>query len=84
MDSEEIRQRVPNKCQQNGSASQAGRYNKSLLPMNDALITFIKSTLIRKFYTNTQQGIEGTMMLPSANYLNFMTGLERKLIGNRL
>ncbi len=63
-------------AQQNGSASQAGRYNKSLLPMNDALNNIHqKSTLIRKkFYTNTLPwGIEGTMMLPSANYLNFMT-----------
>ena len=68
-------------AQQNGSASQAGRYNKSLLPMNDALNNIHqKSTLIRKkFYTNTLPwGIEGTMMLPSANYLNFMTEVRKE------
>ena len=68
-------------AQQNGSASQAGRYNKSLLPMNDALNNIHqKSTLIRKkFYTNTLRwGIEGTMMLPSANYLNFMTEFRKE------
>lgn len=66
---------------QNGSASTAGRYNKSLLPMNDALNNIHqKSTLIRKkFYTNTLPwGIEGTMMLPSANYLNFMTEFRKE------
>ena len=68
-------------AQQNGSASQAGRYNKSLLPMNDAPNNIHqKSTLIRKkFYTNTLPwGIEGTMMLPSANYLNFMTEFRKE------
>ena len=68
-------------AQQNGSASQAGSYNKSLLPMNDALNNIHqKSTQIRKkFYTNTLPwGIEGTMMLPSANYLNFMTEFRKE------
>jgi len=68
-------------AQQNGSATQAGRYNKSLLPMNDALNNIHqKSTLIRKkFYANTLPwGIEGTMMLPSANYLNFMTEFRKE------
>ena len=68
-------------AQQNASALTAGRYNKSLLPMNDALTNIHqKSTLIRKkFYTNTLPwGIEGTMMLPSANYLNFMTEFRKK------
>jgi len=52
-----------------------------LLPMNDALNNIHqKSTLIRKkFYTNTLPwGIEGTMMLPSANYLNFMTEFRKE------
>ena len=65
---------------QNGSASQAGRYNKSLLPMNDALSNIHqKSTLIRKtFYLNTLPwGIEGTQILPSANYLEFMTSFRK-------
>ena len=68
-------------AQQNASALTAGRYNKSLLPMNDALTNIHqKSTLIRKkFYTNTLPwGIEGTMMLPSANYLNFMTEFRKE------
>ena len=49
--------------------------------MNDALNNIHqKSTLIRKkFYTNTLPwGIEGTMMLPSANYLNFMTEFRKE------
>jgi hypothetical protein len=60
----------------NNTAVEAGRYNKSLLPMNDYLDrVHKKSTHIRnKFYDNTLPwGLEGTMMLPSANYLNFMT-----------
>ena len=68
-------------AQQNGSASQAGRYNKSWLPMNDALNNIHqKSPVLRKkFYTNTLPwGIEGTMMLPSANYLNFMTEFRKE------
>ena len=59
-----------------GVSTSAGRYNKVLLPMNDLLDrVHKKSTLIRtKFYENTLPwGIEGTMMLPSANYLKFVT-----------
>lgn len=62
------------------SAVQAGRYNKSLLPMNDYLNNVHqKSTLIRKaYYANTLPwGIEGTQMLPSANYLAFMTEFRK-------
>lgn len=64
-----------------GVASSAGRYNKSLLPMNDYLDHVAKkSTAIRaKYYGNTLPwGIEGTQMLPSANYLNFMTEFRRE------
>jgi hypothetical protein len=60
----------------NGTTMDAGRYNKSLLPMNDLLDhVHKKSTHIReKLYKNTLPwGIEGTMMLPTANYLQFMT-----------
>lgn len=65
----------------NNSAVQAGRYNKSLLPMNDYLNNVHqKSTLIRKkYYANTLPwGIEGTQMLPSANYLSFMTDFRKE------
>lgn len=64
-----------------GVASSAGRYNKALLPMNDLLDrVHKKSTYIRtKFYENTLPwGMEGTMMLPSANYLNFVTDFRKE------
>ena len=63
-------------AQHNNTTIGAGRYNKSLLPMNDYLDNVHKkTTAIRaKYYANTLPwGIEGTMLLPSANYLNFMT-----------
>lgn len=66
---------------QNNSALSAGRYNKSLLPMNDYLTdVHKKATAVRaKFYKNTLPwGIEGTMLLPSANYLNFMTEFRKE------
>ena len=65
----------------NGATMDAGRFNKALLPMNDLLDNVHKkATLIRtEFYTNTLPwGMEGTMMLPSANYLNFMTGFRKQ------
>jgi hypothetical protein len=61
---------------QHGALMGAGRFNKSLLPMNDYLDrVHKKASYIRtKYYTNTLPwGIEGTQMLPSANYLEFMT-----------
>ena len=64
-----------------GVSSNAGRYNKALLPMNDLLDrVHKKSTLIRtKFYDNTLPwGIEGTMMRPSANYLKFVTDFRKE------
>ena len=66
---------------QNNSALGAGRYNKSLLPMNDYLDNVHKkTTAIRaKYYANTLPwGIEGTMLLPSANYLSFMTEFRKE------
>lgn len=60
----------------NNTGAQAGRYNKSLLPMNDYLhVVHQRTTEIRKsYYTNTLPwGIEGTQLLPTANYLSFMT-----------
>jgi len=58
-----------------------GRYNKTLLPMDDILDkVHKKSSHIRtKFYANTLPwGIEGTMMLPTANYLEFMTDFRKE------
>ena len=65
----------------NNAAVQSGRYNKSLLPMNDFLTSVHqKSTLIRKkYYANTLPwGIDGTQILPSANYLSFMTDFRKE------
>ena len=64
-----------------GTSSSVGRYNKSLLPMNDYLDrVHKKTTYIReKFYTNTLPwGMEGTMMLPTSNYLAFMTEFRKE------
>jgi len=58
-----------------------GRYNKALLPMNSLLDNVHKkTTFIReKFYKNTLPwGIEGTMMLPTSNYLQFMTDFRKE------
>lgn len=66
---------------QNSAATVAGRYNKSLLPMNDALDDVQrKSGSIRtQFYANTLPwGIEGTQMLPTANYLSFVTDFRKE------
>jgi hypothetical protein len=60
----------------NNTTMAAGRYNKSLLPMNEYLDRVHKKAgyIRTKYYENTLPwGLEGTQMLPSANYLNFMT-----------
>ena len=64
-----------------GADSRAGRYNKSLLPTCTSLAAVHQeTTVIRKeFYQNTLPGgIEGTFILPSANYLPFMTEYRGK------
>lgn len=64
-----------------GAASAAGRFNKSLLPMNDKLDNIHKkTTFIRtKYYDNTLPwGMDGTMMLPTANYLSFMSDFRKE------
>lgn len=64
-----------------GTTTAAGRYNKSLLPMNDYLDRVHKKTthIRTKFYENTLPwGIEGTMMLPTSNYLQFMTDFRKE------
>lgn len=63
------------------TTTSAGRYNKSLLPMNDYLDrVHKKTTLIRtKFYQNTSPwGIEGTFMLSSKNYLPFTNEFRKE------
>lgn len=65
----------------NNASMEAGRYNKSLLPMNDALDhVHKKSTLIRtKYYENTtSSGLDGMQILPSGNYLTFMTEFRKE------
>lgn len=64
-----------------GAAAAAGRFNKSLLPMNDKLENIHrKTTLIRtKYYESTLPwGLDGTMMLPTANYLAFMSDFRKE------
>lgn len=59
----------------NYADTSAGRYNKSLLPLNDPLANVHQKTgVIRdKFAKNTLPwGIDGTRILPSANYMDFM------------
>ena len=64
-----------------GASMDSGRFNKSLLPTCNTLQRVHSETsIIRKdFYRNTLPwGIEGTFILPSANYLNFMTEFRKK------
>jgi hypothetical protein len=64
-----------------GAASAAGRFNKSLLPMNDKLENIHrKTTHIRtRYYDNTLPwGLDGTMMLPTSNYLSFMSDFRKE------
>lgn len=59
----------------------AGNFNKTLLPTcNELGRVHQEGALIRKeFYRNTLPwGIEGTFILPSANYLSFMTEYRGK------
>ena len=59
----------------NNTDVSAGNYNKALLPMAQSLSdVHKKTTLIRQmYYDNTLHwGGDGTMLLPSANYLSYM------------
>lgn len=65
----------------NRASTSAGRYNKSLLPLNDLLANVHQKTgVIReKFAKNTLPwGVDGTRILPSANYLQFMQDFRRE------
>jgi hypothetical protein len=64
-----------------GTSMTAGRYNKSLLPMNEYLDRVHKKAgaIRTMYYQNTLPwGIEGTQMLPTSNYLNFMTEFRKQ------
>lgn len=64
-----------------GVQRNAGRYHKSLLPMCDLLDDIKKkATLIRtKFYDNTLPwGVKGIQILPTNNYLAFMTEFRKE------
>ena len=65
----------------NGASREAGNYNKKLLPMSDSLANIHTMTgdIRREFYANTLPwGLENTHMLPTANYLNFMTTFRKR------
>lgn len=64
-----------------GASSAAGRFNKSLLPMSDLLDNIHKKTthIRTKYYDNTLPwGLDGTMMLPTTNYLSFMSEFRKE------
>lgn len=64
-----------------GVQHSAGRYHKSLLPMCDLLEDIKKkASLVRtKFYENTLPwGVKGIQILPTANYLTFMTDFRKE------
>lgn len=68
-------------AENHGAIDAAGRYNKSLLPLNDYLANVgTKTGLIRNRYLDNTLpwGIEGTRILPSANYLAFMTDFRKQ------
>ena len=61
-------------AQDNNADVTAGRYNKSLLPMTDALKRVHQyTTVIRtEYYSNTLPwGINGTQILPARNFMEF-------------
>lgn len=63
----------------NGANADVGRYNKSLLPTSDELTAVHKKTTeIRAlYYRNTLPwGMEGTQLLPTKNYMDFMTEMR--------
>lgn len=62
------------------ASAEAGRFNKSLLPLNDYLErVHSKSAAIRQdFYSNTLPwAMEGAQLLPTSNYLSFITQFRK-------
>ena len=65
----------------NGAGRDAGNFNKKLLPLNDALANVHTMTgdIRREFHANTLPwGMEHTHMLPTSNYLHFVTTFRRR------
>lgn len=65
----------------NGAAVNTGNFHKHLLPMSDSLANIHTMTgdIRKEFYTNTLPwGLENTHMLPTANYLGFMTTFRKR------
>lgn len=63
----------------NGASDTAGRFNKHLLPQSDALDNVHrKAGQIRTFFyeQTLPWGIEGVQLLPSKNYIEFMTAMR--------
>jgi hypothetical protein len=63
------------------ASAEAGRFNKSLLPLNDYLErVHAKSNAIRQnFYSNTLPwAMEGAQLLPTSNYLSFITQFRKE------
>lgn len=61
---------------QHGVSDVVGRYNKALLPLNDTLARIHKHTaaIRQDYYSNTLPwGLEGSRILPTGNYLEFMS-----------
>jgi len=71
-------------AQANGATGKVGNFNKTLLPTCNRIADVHRETaFIRKdFYHNVLPwGIEGTFILPSANYLPFTTEYRQKRSG---
>ena len=65
----------------NGAAGKTGNFHKHLLPMSDSLANIHAMTgdIRKEFYTNTLPwGLENTHMLPTTNYLSFMTTFRKR------
>jgi hypothetical protein len=65
----------------NHASRDSGNYNKKLLPMSDSLANIHTMTgdIRKEFYTNTLPwGLENTHMLPTSNYLHFMTTFRKR------
>ena len=65
----------------NYASRDAGNYHKKLLPMSDSLanIHTMTGSIRQEFLTNTLPwGLNNTHMLPTANYLNFMTTFRKR------
>lgn len=65
----------------NNATVDSGRFHKRLLPMSDSLANIHTMTgdIRREFYANTLPwGLENTHMLPTSNYLSFMTTFRKR------